>query len=220
MKKIYILTVGLTLFTSFLFSQNATLVLKGVMVSDGYNSPLEFATVVVNMPNSDEIVTGGITGEDGSFSVNVAPGTYDVTFEYIGFGKMIKKGLSIKTDTNLGKIVLAESSEALEEVEIIAEYDLVFTKGVLIHLNPQSLESVYKKIYNSSSRWILTIEYYSRSPQEIMYRGHENVLFKRDFAGELLDKYKNELLLSDYGFIYHRDTYPQDDLTWFLMEKQ
>ena len=68
MKKIYILTVGLTLFTSFLFSQNATLVLKGVMVSDGYNSPLEFATVVVNMPNSDEIVTGGITGEDGSFS--------------------------------------------------------------------------------------------------------------------------------------------------------
>ena len=46
------------------------------------------------------------------------------------------------------------------------------------------------------------------------------VLFKRDFAGELLDKYKNKLLLLDYGFIYHRDTYPQDDLTWFLMEKQ
>jgi len=109
---------------------------------------------------------------------------------------------------------------SIEEVEIIAEYDLVFTKGVLIHLNPQSLESVYRKIYDSSSRWILTIEYYSRSPQEIMYRGHENVLFKRDFAGELLDKYKNELHLLDYGFIYHRDTYPQDDLTWFLMEKQ
>ena len=53
-----------------------------------------------------------------------------------------------------------------------------------------------------------------------MYRGHENVLFKRDFAGELLDKYKNRVLLLDYGFIYHRDTYPQDDLTWFLMEKQ
>jgi len=121
MKKLFILTLGLTLFTSFSFSQNATLVFKGVMVSDGDNTPLEFATVVVNMPNSDEIVSGGITGEDGSFSVNLAPGTYDVTFEYIGFGKMIKKGLSIKTDTNLGKIVLAESSEALEEVEIIAE---------------------------------------------------------------------------------------------------
>jgi pseudaminic acid biosynthesis-associated methylase len=117
-------------------------------------------------------------------------------------------------------VEINDRAASIEEVEIIAEYDLVFTKGVLIHLDPQSLESVYKKIYDSSSRWILTIEYYSRSPQEIMYRGHENVLFKRDFAGELLDIYQNKLLLLDYGFIYHRDTYPQDDLTWFLMEKQ
>ena len=109
---------------------------------------------------------------------------------------------------------------SIEEFEILAKYDLVFTKGVLIHLNPQSLEGAYRKIYDSSNRWILTIEYYSRSPQEIMYRGREDVLFKRDFAGELLDKYKGQLFLLDYGFVYHRDTYPQDDLTWFLMEKK
>lgn len=109
---------------------------------------------------------------------------------------------------------------SIEEFEILAKYDLVFTKGVLIHLNPQSLEGAYRKIYDSSNRWILTIEYYSRSPQEIMYRGREDVLFKRDFAGELLDKYKGHLFLLDYGFVYHRDTYPQDDLTWFLMEKK
>ena len=107
---------------------------------------------------------------------------------------------------------------SIEEVEIIAEYDLVFTKGVLIHLDPQSLESVYKKIYDSSSRWILTIEYYSRSPQEIMYRGHENVLFKRDFAGEMIDRF--DLKLMDYGFFYHRDNYfSSGDSNWFLPEK-
>lgn len=109
---------------------------------------------------------------------------------------------------------------SIEEVEIPGKYDMVLTKGVLIHLNPQGLETVYKKIFDSSSRWILTIEYYSRSPQEITYRGHKGVLFKRDFAGEFLDKFNGELLLLDYGFIYHRDVYPQDDLTWFLMEKQ
>ena len=52
----------------------------------------------------------------------------------------------------------------------------------------------------------------------VNYRGHDNRLFKRDFAGELIDKFG--LKLRDYGFLYHRDNYfPQDDLTWFLLEK-
>jgi spore coat polysaccharide biosynthesis protein SpsF len=65
----------------------------------------------------------------------------------------------------------------------------------------------------------LTIEYYSRKADEVLYRGHQGVLFKRDFAGELMDKFGSGLKLIDYGFVYHRDTFPQDDLTWFLLEK-
>ncbi len=35
----------------------------------------------------------------------------------------------------------------------------------------------------------------------------------------MLDKFP-DLVLIDYGFVYHRDSYfPGDDLTWFLMEK-
>ena len=75
-------------------------------------------------------------------------------------------------------------------------------------------------MFNASNRWILLIECYSRSPQEIPYRGHQGMLFKRDFAGELLEKFRNSLELKEYGFIYHRDHFPQDDLTWFLMEKK
>lgn len=48
----------------------------------------------------------------------------------------------------------------------------------------------------------------------------KKVLFKRDFAGEMLEKYQ-DLQLVDYGFVYHGDAnFPQDDLTWFLLEKQ
>jgi len=44
-------------------------------------------------------------------------------------------------------------------------------------------------------------------------------LFKRDFAGEMLDRFK-DLELLDYGFVYHRDNnFPQDDLNWFLLRK-
>jgi pseudaminic acid biosynthesis-associated methylase len=97
--------------------------------------------------------------------------------------------------------------------------DLAFIKGVLIHINPDKLQNVYEKLYNSSNKYIMICEYYNPSPVMIPYRGHENRLFKRDFAGELLDKY-SDLRIVDYGFLYHRDeNFPQDDLTWFLLRK-
>jgi spore coat polysaccharide biosynthesis protein SpsF len=66
----------------------------------------------------------------------------------------------------------------------------------------------------------LVCEYYNPSPVSIPYRGHTNKLFKRDFAGELMDRYP-DLQLIDYGFVYRRDpSFPQDDVTWFLMEKR
>jgi pseudaminic acid biosynthesis-associated methylase len=98
-------------------------------------------------------------------------------------------------------------------------FDLVFTKGVLIHIAPEKLPRVYETIYRHSTRYILVAEYYSPKPVEVTYRGHSGKLFKRDFAGELLDAYHG-LTLRDYGFRYHRDpTFPQDDITWFLLEK-
>jgi len=98
------------------------------------------------------------------------------------------------------------------------KYDLTFTKGVLIHQDPSKLKIAYEKLYDHSLRYILIIEYYNPSPVSIIYRGEKNKLFKRDFAGEILNLYP-DLNLKDYGFIYHRDQFPQDDLTWFLLEK-
>ena len=98
-------------------------------------------------------------------------------------------------------------------------YDFVFTKGVLIHINPDELDGVYQKMYDSSCRYICVGEYYNPSPTTIPYRGHTDRLFKRDFAGEMLDRH-SDLSLVDYGFAYHRDNnYPQDDLNWFLLSK-
>ncbi len=100
------------------------------------------------------------------------------------------------------------------------QWDLSFTKGVLIHLPPESLPDVYAKLVAAASRYVMVCEYYNPSPVEVSYRGHEHALFKRDFAGEILDAHP-ELRLVDYGFTYHRDPVaPLDDSTWFLMEKQ
>jgi spore coat polysaccharide biosynthesis protein SpsF len=100
------------------------------------------------------------------------------------------------------------------------QWDLSFTKGVLIHLPPEALPDIYDKLVASSSRYVMVCEYYNPSPVEVSYRGQEHALFKRDFAGEILDAHP-ELALLDYGFTYHRDPHhPLDDSTWFLMEKQ
>jgi pseudaminic acid biosynthesis-associated methylase len=98
--------------------------------------------------------------------------------------------------------------------------DLAFTKGVLIHIHPDKLRDCYRTLYEASRRLILVCEYYNPSPVSVPYRGHSERLFKRDFAGELLDAYP-DLRLIDYGFAYHRDPVcRQDDVSWFLMEKR
>lgn len=97
---------------------------------------------------------------------------------------------------------------------------LSLIKGVLIHINPEMLPTVYELLYRSSCKYILICEYYNPSPVEIEYRGHEKRLFKRDFCGEIMEMFP-DLKLRDYGFVYKKDpAFSQDDVSWFLMEKE
>lgn len=98
-------------------------------------------------------------------------------------------------------------------------WDLALIKGVLIHINPEVLPQVYDKLVDSTGRYLLVAEYYNPAPVTIPYRGHTDRLFKRDFAGEIMERHP-QMRLVDYGFAYRRDpNFPQDDITWFLMEK-
>lgn len=130
----------------------------------------------------------------------------------------INKKAASEIKKNLPEVDLHLNS--ILEFQPRTSWDLVFTKGVLIHINPDKLPLVYELMYISSSRYILVAEYYNSTPTEVTYRGHRGRLFKRDFAGEILEKF-TDLTLVDYGFIYHLDpNFPQDDMNWFLMEKK
>lgn len=120
-------------------------------------------------------------------------------------------------ETLIGRLNIYNSS--ILDFNTSQQWDLTIIKGVLIHINPDELVDTYRKLFNSTRRYLLLAEYYNPVPMTVAYRGHDNRLFKRDFAGEIMDIYP-ELKLIDYGFSYHRDpAFPQDDLTWFLMEK-
>ena len=99
------------------------------------------------------------------------------------------------------------------------KFDLVLIKNVLIHINPKTLDDVYKIMYKSSKKHICIIEYFNPSPVKVDYRGYKNKLFKRDFCREIMNKYK-KLKLIDYGFVYKYDPiYPCDNINWFLLKK-
>lgn len=99
------------------------------------------------------------------------------------------------------------------------KWDLVLIKGVLIHMNQDYLKNIYQTLIDSTSKYLLICEYYNPNPVMIKYRGNDEKLYKRDFAGEILDSFSN-IELSDYGFAYHKDAnFPQDDITWFLLKK-
>ena len=109
--------------------------------------------------------------------------------------------------------------ESILDCRIKRKFDLVIIMGVLIHISPDCLDMVYDLIERTTGQYVFIGEYYSRKPVSLDYRGKKEKLFKRDFAGELLERFDSFSLL-DYGFCYHRDpNFIHDDINWFLLEK-
>lgn len=132
------------------------------------------------------------------------------------YGIEINQAAADQLKTIIGENNVFTGSILEQKIDFKSTLSLI--KTVLIHINPEMLQDVYDKLYHASSRYILVCEYYNPSPMTVNYRGHNERLFKRDFAGEMLDRF-DDLRLVDYGFAYKRDVFSQDDITWFLLEK-
>lgn len=98
-----------------------------------------------------------------------------------------------------------------------ASIDLVFTRGVLIHIHPNDLLASCREMHRVARRYIVSIEYFSANPEEMTYRNQSSALFKRDFGAFWLDHFP-DLRVLDYGFAWQRLT-GLDNLTWWAFEK-
>ena len=97
------------------------------------------------------------------------------------------------------------------------EADLVFTSGVLIHIQPTDIDRALSEIYRVSKRWILSIEYFNAVPDEVLYRGQSCMLWRRDWGEAWLAKFPDIKPIGN-GFAWKRTT-GLDNLTFFLFEK-
>ena len=98
-------------------------------------------------------------------------------------------------------------------------FDLVFTMGVLIHINPDQLLDHMKKMFGYSRKYILIGEYFNRTPTTIEYQGEKDKLFKRDFGKLFIENF--DVRLVNYGFLWGHiyDSAGFDDITWWLFER-
>ena len=134
--------------------------------------------------------------------------------------KLTAVEINQKAYTRLQKLDYVEAiHQSILNFDTSRTWDLVLLRGVLIHLSPEKLPEVNALIHRLSAQYICLNEYYSPTPMEIPYRGHRNRLYKRDFAGDMLDQFA-DLKLFDYGFQYRHDpAVPDEDMHWFVLSK-
>lgn len=93
-------------------------------------------------------------------------------------------------DTNTKAIDIAKSRHAdvcfynssIEECKLPEKhFDLVFTAGVLIHMNPNALRGIIEKILSLTKRYVFGFESYSESLTEVFYQNKHNMYWKQNF---------------------------------------
>ncbi len=95
-------------------------------------------------------------------------------------------------------------------------FDLVFTAGVLIHISLENLPSALSEVYRVSKRYILAIEYFAEQETALEYRGHNDLLWKRNFLAHYQSQFAGLMLVRsgywgpEHGF---------DRTQWWLLEK-
>ncbi|NJB69668.1 hypothetical protein GGR42_000130 [Saonia flava] len=101
--------------------QRPPIKITGTVLDQDNNLPLEYATLVLQSVQNPNIVTGGITNEDGKFDVEAKPGRYNIRIEYISYKTYTLNDQLLSSSTDLGTVKLALDVEQLEAVEVVGE---------------------------------------------------------------------------------------------------
>ncbi len=94
-------------------------------------------------------------------------------------------------------------------------FDLAFTSGVLIHIRRADLPRAIRELHRVSGRYLFCSEYYDTKETHIPYRGHAELLWRRDFKTHFLKQFPRLKVIRSghYGEeIDHR-------MDWWLFEK-
>lgn len=96
--------------------------ITGQLISSRTKEPISFATVTVNSASTKKAITGAQTQSDGSFTLSTDSTNIYLSISNIGFESKTIRNLNVSNkNIDLGKIILKENSQWMEEVQIVEE---------------------------------------------------------------------------------------------------
>ncbi len=104
--------------------------ISGRVLDASLNEPLPYVNIVVKDATS-KVLTGGITDNEGNFTIEKIPeGSIQVEITFIGYKTILKNETIGNGNYNIkmGDILLEESSEGLDEVTVVAETSTIQQK--------------------------------------------------------------------------------------------
>lgn len=107
---------------------NSSITVIGTIIDQESEAPLPYATVSLYQQKDSVLATGGITNDQGAFSIESQPGDYYAIIKFMGYASHTMEDVKItelKPAVDLGKILLAAQTTNLQELVIEGEKDLV-----------------------------------------------------------------------------------------------
>ena len=102
--------------------EGSPITIKGKVIEQGSGIPIAFATVMVADSESKQPITGGTTGDNGTFNIETTADNFYVEIGFLGFqSKTFGQPATRTTVMDLGEIFLAEDAEQLQEVVVEGE---------------------------------------------------------------------------------------------------
>ena len=119
--------------------------ISGLLLNDETSTPVEYATISIfkkdknSSSNEELLVTGGISDEDGYFSIiDIKPGRYNIVIKFTGYESIKKNNIKLippQMKNDLGTIRLIPKNLTLDEITVAEKKTFIENK-------------IDKKVYN------------------------------------------------------------------------
>jgi outer membrane receptor protein involved in Fe transport len=105
--------------------------ISGIILDSANREPVPFATVALLNPQTQKPIDGAVCDEKGKFLLkNVAAGTYDLSFSFIGYKNFLKKGVVVseRGEVIIGIVSLSAQAQELSEITVEGQKELIEEK--------------------------------------------------------------------------------------------
>ena len=133
--KYYFTLISLLIISTLTYSKTNTII-SGT-VADKNDAPVYWASVALLNPADSSVKDGTVTDTTGYFEfINIEPGAYLIKISGVGYKNYFAElNTAIETTTDLGKIILIEDAQLLEEVKILALKPTISNNGDKLIMN-------------------------------------------------------------------------------------